>query len=86
MTLDILTTDAMDDTVGHLRPEHMNMTFDLELSPNFTHAQQTGDLNTSLYRSRFCKSYKSQDVINVNPFKINKFIGNFTLSPEIDTS
>ena len=24
-------------------------------------------------------------MINVNPFKINKFIGNFTLSPEIDT-
>ena len=49
-TDDILTTDVLWMILLVIYgPEHMNMTFDLELSPNFTHAQQTGDLLTLPY-------------------------------------
>ena len=87
---DILHPDyncAMDNVKGHMRPMTMTHTWDLQLKSGFgTNFKKTGDLITLDYtETKFHETTAASRSINVNPFKVNSFIGTCKITPDVDT-
>lgn len=78
---------AMDDSAGHMRPMTMTHTWDLKLKSGFgTNFKQTGTLITLDYdQVEFKKTTAASRSININPFKVNSYIGNVKIDPPVDT-